>query len=75
MQKSRTKNSVENKTVRSAIPSEESAQILETNMSDQIQIVRLLQEILMMETLKLKRMLREREDKGRFGKNLNRKKE
>ena len=62
MQKSRSEKSVENKTVRSAnvIPSEESAELLENNLSDQIKIVRLLQGVLKMETLKLKRMLRER---------------
>ena len=81
MQKSSTEKSVENKTVRSAnvIPSEESAELLENNLSDQIKIVRLLQEVLKMETLKLKRMLKERlldsKEEGRFGKYLNLKKE
>ena len=41
------------------IPPEESAEILEKNLSEQLQIVRLLQEILRMETLKVDIMMRE----------------
>ena len=51
--------------IANVIPSEESAEILENNLSEQLQIVR-------METLKLKRMLREKlkdkEGEGMFGK-------
>ena len=67
------KKSVEIKTNESAnmIPTEESAEILETNFAEQLKIVRLLQEILRMETLKLERMRRERfvdkEGEGKLG--------
>ena len=73
MQKLRNKKSVEIKTKGSAnmIPTEESAEILETNLAEQLKIVRLLQEILRMETLKLERMRRERfvdkEGEGKLG--------
>ena len=53
------------------IPTEESAEILETNLAEQLKIVRLLQEILRMETFKLERMRRERfvdkEGEGKLG--------
>ena len=67
------KKSVEIKTNESAnmIPTEESAEILENNLAEQLKIVRLLQEILRMETLKLERMRRERlldkEGEGKLG--------
>ena len=53
------------------IPPEESAEILENNLTEQLQIVRLLQEILRMETIELERMTRERfldrEGEGKLG--------
>ena len=62
MQKLMNKKSVEIKTNESAnmIPTEKSTEILENNLAEQLKIVRLLQEILRMETLKLERMRRER---------------
>ena len=62
MQKSSNKKLVQIQTKGSAnmIPPEESAEILENNLTEQLQIVRLLQEILRMETLKLQRMTSER---------------
>ena len=53
------------------IPNEESAEILENNLTEQLKIVRLLQEILRMETLQLERMMREgfldRKGEGKLG--------
>ena len=77
MQKLSNNNSVQIQTMGSTImiPPEESA---ENNLSEQLKIVRLWKEILRMETLKLKRMLRERlldrEKEGSFGKKINWKK-
>ena len=71
MQKSSNKKLVQIQTKRSAnmIPPEESAEILENNLTEQLKIVRLLQEILRMETLQLERMMRERfSDKKEEGK-------
>ena len=78
MQKSGTEKFVEKRSA-NLIPSEASAEILGNNLSDQIEIVRLLEEILRMETLTLKGMLKkrfmDRKEEGRLGKNLNWKKE
>ena len=54
MPKSNTQQSVQIKTDRSAnmIPSDSPAEILENNLSEQLDIVKLLKEILRMETLK-----------------------
>ena len=53
------------------IPNEEYAEILENNLTEQLKIVRLLLEILRMETLQLERMLMERfferEEEGELG--------
>ena len=50
------------------IPSEKSEEMNEKNLREQLKIVRLLQEILQLETLKLKRMMRERLlDRGKGG--------
>ena len=62
MKKSNTKKSVQIETNRSTnmIPSEKPAVILENNLIELLEIVKLLQKILRTETLKLERMLRER---------------
>ena len=73
MPKSSNKKSVQIKTNGSEnmTPSEESSEILENNLTEQLKIVRLLQEILRMETLQLERMLMERfferEEEGKLG--------
>ena len=69
MQKSSNKKLEQFQTKGSAnmIPPEESAEILESNLTEQLQIVRLLEEILRMETLKLERMMRKKEEEGKLG--------
>ena len=69
MQKSSNKKLVQIQTNGSAnmIPTEGSAEILENNLTEQLQIVRLLQERLRMETLKLERMTRKKEELGKLG--------